>query len=58
MGEILEDPCTVHTHGYALTEYTSSGITHSEGEFPYIGSVIYWLQDLFVPQVYSVRDFE
>lgn len=56
MGEILTDPCTVHTHGYPVMEYTSSGITHAEGEFPYVGASIYWIQDLLVPPIFSVED--
>ena len=52
-GEILVDRCTEILHGYPIREYTSSGITHAEGEFPYLGSLYYHHTNFFTPPRYS-----
>lgn len=54
-GEILSDPCTQYTHGEPLQEFTSSGISHSDGEYPYIGAVPYVLGMFSTPDSFSVR---
>ena len=51
--EILSDECTEHIHGYALKEWTSSGLSHSDGEYPYIGSLVYHLGNFLIPPVFS-----
>ena len=55
-GEIITDPCTLHTHGYVVKEYTSSGLSHSDGEYPYIGSIPYHLGMFHVDDTYNTVD--
>ena len=51
--EILRDDCSAHIHGYALKEWTSSGLSHSDGEYPYIGAIPYHLGLYLAPPTYS-----
>jgi phosphodiesterase/alkaline phosphatase D-like protein len=53
-GEMLSDQCTEHTHGYKLWEFTSSGISHADGEYPYIGAVPYLLGMMSTPESFNV----
>lgn len=51
--EILRDDCSAHIHGYPLKEWTSSGLSHSDGEYPYIGSLPFHLGLYLVPPTFS-----
>jgi len=53
IGEMMLDECTAHLHGYALREYTSSGLTHSEGYYPVLGPLVGWIGDFVNPPRYS-----
>ena len=53
-GEILIDPCTEHLQGYRLKEYTSSGLSHSEAEWPYLGVIYYYYNMYMVPPRFNV----
>lgn len=53
-GEIITDPCTEHLQGYVVKEFTSSGLSHADGDWPYIGSLYYYEIMLKVGPQYSV----
>lgn len=54
-GEILTDPCSEYLQGYVVKEYTSSGLSHSEAEWPYLGKVLYYKNMYMVPPRFNVR---
>lgn len=37
-----------------MKEFVSSGLSHSEGEYPYLGSLPYYELMFFVPDVFNV----
>ena len=69
-GEIITNPCTEHLQGYVVKEITSSGLSHSGGDWPYTGPHFYHKITLDVPlrynaetdryihRNYSILDFE
>lgn len=54
-GEFITDPCTEHLQGYVVKEITSSGLSHSGGDWPYIGPLFYHKITLNVPPRYSAE---
>ena len=51
MAEIMTDTCTHHVHGYNLTEFTSSGLTHSV--YDILGGLSDASLDFLFPDTYN-----
>lgn len=54
-GEIIKDDCSQLIHGYAIHEFVSSGLSHSDAEYPYIGPLPYWLIAYRFPETFSTE---